>query len=37
MTALPEWATELDLQPHPEGGWYAETYRHVDGVERPEG
>lgn len=25
---LPDWATSLDLQPHPEGGWYAETYRH---------
>jgi len=37
MTDLPDWAAELDLQPHPEGGWYAETYRHVDGVERPEG
>jgi len=37
VTNLPEWATDLDLQPHPEGGWYAETYRHADGVERPEG
>ena len=37
MTDLPDWAADLDLQPHPEGGWYAETYRHVDGVERPEG
>ena len=25
---LPSWATDLDLRPHPEGGWYAETYRH---------
>ena len=25
---LPRWATDLDLRPHPEGGWYAETYRH---------
>ena len=25
---LPEWARDLDLRPHPEGGWYAETYRH---------
>lgn len=24
---LPTWAQGLDLQPHPEGGWYAETYR----------
>src|SRR5689334_14390022 len=37
MTDLPDWAAELELQPHPEGGWYAETYRHADGVERPEG
>lgn len=33
MTDLPAWASGLDLQPHPEGGWYAETYRHADGVE----
>jgi predicted cupin superfamily sugar epimerase len=26
---LPAWARPLDLQPHPEGGWYAETYRHA--------
>jgi uncharacterized protein len=25
---MPDWATGLDLVPHPEGGWYAETYRH---------
>lgn len=25
---LPDWAADLELQPHPEGGWYAETYRH---------
>jgi len=37
MTDLPDWAKDLDLQAHPEGGWYAETYRHPDGVERPEG
>lgn len=24
---LPTWAEGLGLQPHPEGGWYAETYR----------
>lgn len=23
----PDWADALDLQPHPEGGWFAETYR----------
>ncbi|MGO4254909.1 cupin domain-containing protein [Marmoricola sp. RAF53] len=32
MTDLPDqppsWAADLDLRPHPEGGWYAETYRH---------
>jgi len=33
MTDLPDWAADLGLLPHPEGGWYAETYRHVDGVE----
>lgn len=27
MTALPDWAAQLDLSPHPEGGWYAETWR----------
>lgn len=26
-TTLPEWAVNLGLQPHPEGGWYAETWR----------
>lgn len=25
--ALPTWAEGLDLQPHPEGGWFVETYR----------
>ncbi|WP_265446409.1 cupin domain-containing protein [Flexivirga meconopsidis] len=30
MTAsLPSWAQDLGLQQHPEGGWYAETYRHT--------
>lgn len=24
---LPTWARTLDLQPHPEGGWYRRTYR----------
>ena len=31
---LPDWAAGLGLQPHPEGGWYAETWRSstvVDG------
>ncbi|MBT0565484.1 cupin domain-containing protein [Williamsia sp. CHRR-6] len=26
MSELPDWATGLDLQPHPEGGWYRETW-----------
>jgi predicted cupin superfamily sugar epimerase len=28
VSDLPSWALDLDLRPHPEGGWYAETYRH---------
>ncbi len=27
MTELPDWAAPLDLAPHPEGGWYRETWR----------
>lgn len=27
MTELPDWARRLDLSPHPEGGWYRETWR----------
>jgi len=27
MTARPLLAEQLDLQPHPEGGWYRETWR----------
>ena len=27
MSGLPEWAQQLDLSPHPEGGWYRETWR----------
>ena len=34
---LPDWARDLDLQPHPEGGWYAETYRHADSTATPRG
>ena len=26
-SVLPEWASGLGLRPHPEGGWYAETWR----------
>ena len=24
---LPDWAKRLDLSPHPEGGWFRETWR----------
>ena len=34
---LPAWADDLDLQPHPEGGWYAETYRHSGTTETDAG
>jgi predicted cupin superfamily sugar epimerase len=27
MTELPGWARRLDLAPHPEGGWFRETWR----------
>ena len=27
MTELPDWARQLDMAPHPEGGWYKETWR----------
>ncbi|WP_072691239.1 cupin domain-containing protein [Rhodococcus marinonascens] len=27
MAEIPEWARPLDLLPHPEGGWYRETWR----------
>ncbi|MCW2654291.1 MAG: hypothetical protein JWR32_5267 [Mycobacterium sp.] len=27
MTKLPEWARRLELSPHPEGGWFRETWR----------
>ena len=36
-TELPTWATDLDLRPHPEGGWYAETYRHPTKTETSAG
>jgi predicted cupin superfamily sugar epimerase len=28
---------DLDMQPHPEGGWYRETWRHPGTVETPRG
>lgn len=27
MGDVPEWAKALELEPHPEGGWYRETWR----------
>ena len=27
MSDLPEWARRLNLSPHPEGGWFRETWR----------
>ena len=27
MTELPDWAQRLKLSPHPEGGWFRETWR----------
>lgn len=27
MTRLPDWVQRLDLEPHPEGGWFRETWR----------
>ena len=36
-TELPDWATDLELRPHPEGGWYAETYRHPSTTRTPAG
>jgi predicted cupin superfamily sugar epimerase len=37
VTDLPAWAADLDLRPHPEGGWYAETYRHDATTRTPAG
>lgn len=37
MTELPDWAADVDLQPHPEGGWYVETYRHAGTTETAAG
>ena len=27
MSELPDWARRLELSPHPEGGWFRETWR----------
>lgn len=37
MTDKPELAVALDLQPHPEGGWYRETWRSSVVVTLPDG
>lgn len=34
MTDLPDWAAHLDLEPHPEGGWYRETWRSPIAIEQ---
>jgi len=34
MTDLPDWARQLDMSPHPEGGWFAETWRSELTVDR---
>jgi hypothetical protein len=36
MTMRPPLAEQLDLQPHPEGGWYRETFRSTVTI-HPEG
>ncbi|MGN6160475.1 MAG: cupin domain-containing protein [Marmoricola sp.] len=37
MTSVPALARALDLQPHPEGGWYRETWRSPVTVTLPDG
>lgn len=32
-----QWIDKLKLQPHPEGGWYSETYRSDQMVDTPRG
>lgn len=27
LTEVPQWASKLELSPHPEGGWFRETWR----------
>ncbi|TIT71805.1 MAG: cupin domain-containing protein, partial [Mesorhizobium sp.] len=34
MTSAAEIIATLGLQPHPEGGWYAETFRDASGGPR---
>jgi predicted cupin superfamily sugar epimerase len=33
--SLPDWATHLGLQQHPEGGWFAETWRSATELDPP--
>jgi len=35
MTEIPEWVRRLDLAPHPEGGWFRETWRSDLTLEPP--
>lgn len=35
--AVPDLARELDLEPHPEGGWYRQTWRSPVDVTLPDG
>lgn len=37
MTDVPALAQELGLEPHPEGGWYRETWRSAVDVVLPDG
>ncbi|MGN6724188.1 MAG: cupin domain-containing protein [Marmoricola sp.] len=37
MTPKPDLAVALDLEPHPEGGWYRETWRSPVVVTLPDG
>lgn len=30
-----DWIRSLELQPHPEGGWYREVYRSAESIPRP--
>jgi uncharacterized protein len=35
MTSRPALAEQFDLQPHPEGGWYRETFRSATTISPP--
>lgn len=32
MSSYRHWIEQLDLQPHPEGGWYREVYRAAESI-----